>query len=178
MAPFPLKWFLKRYSATQMSKGAHIPGQLWRTIDGLLDEREPFKRKGYPRAGGFDRLSILAIKEEGNGNLLVRHWLPAPRMVYVRNYSVHGKLDMLVPAGVADRFNALVMTTIRTAPGKMKYGEKNLHFARAEQGIFLQALHCELCRCSVPNHLQGAIQWKNIPLLLPWDFEEALGLVV
>lgn len=55
---------------------------------------------------------------------------------------------------------------------------KTLGFARIEQGVFLQALHNELCRKSIPNHLRGGIEIQNLPVKLPWDFEEAIGLVV
>jgi len=141
-----------------------------------LEERAPYKRSGYPRAGAFDRLAILAAWNAGAAELAGRYWLPGPRTVLIKDIQVPGRVEYLVLGNTCQSINALVLVGIRQAPGTLKYGTQNGAFARLEQGIFLQALHMALCQKAIPNHLKGGIELTELPVRLPWDVEELAGL--
>ncbi len=177
MASLPVNTPLERHSALSLKYDMSIPRQVWSRIDGMLEERAPHRRRGYPRAGAFDRLGILAFAESGVGHLAMRFWLPGPRLVLTRETRVVGSLNSLLPMDMGQAANALVLATWRGEPGTLKYGPRNPNFARAEQGVFLEALHEDLCRVGIANHLQGGLELDAVPVRLPLDWEEPLGLL-
>ncbi|MCX7099251.1 MAG: hypothetical protein NTV43_15235 [Methylococcales bacterium] len=176
MASFPVNPKTARHSATSLLLETTTAAKVVQTIGALLEERAPYKRSGYPRAGAFDRLAILAVWNTGANELSGRYWLPAPRTVLSKDIQVPGRLEQLVLGNTRQAINALVLVGIRLAPGTLKYGTQNSAFARLEQGIFLQALHMDLCQQAVPNHLQGGIELATLPVRLPWDVGELAGL--
>ena len=176
MASFPVNPLTGRHSATSLLLEATTAAKVVQTIGALLEERAPYKRSGYPRAGAFDRLAILAVWNAGVEELVGRYWLPAPRTVLSKDIQVPGRVEHLILGNTRQTINALVLVGIRQAPGILKYGTQNSAFARLEQGIFLQALHMDLCQQAVPNHLQGGIELTALPVRLPWDVEAWAGL--
>lgn len=157
--------------------------QLLQTIENLLAERAPYKRNGYPRAGGFDRLAIMALynspaSDQQKKRLLLRYWLPAPRMLYTHDLILEGEVASLVMTKATEQLQGLVIVAQRHTAGTLKYGQKNKHFAELEQGIFLQALHMALCQKKMPNHMQGELNLEQLPLSLPPDFDKPIGIVV
>jgi hypothetical protein len=178
MASLPITWFKKRRSALKLPVNLKVSAQLLQLTNKLLEESAPFRRKGYPRAGGYDRLTIIVFSAGEGHQLLIRYYIPGPRMLYIRDYKIQGQLIKLLPAQNNETVNSLLIVGLRKTPGANKYGERNLGFARIEQGVFLQALHSELCYKSIPNHIQGGIEIQRLPVRLPLDFEEIIGLVV
>jgi len=169
----------KRTSAKILTTNPKSIKKLSNVIDELLEGREPFRRKGYPRAGAFDRLAMLVCTQKSKEHLSLIFYLPAPRMIYRRKITIEGTLKKLVSSKEDFTFNALVLVGYHTSSGTPKYDEKlNLQFAQLEQGIFLQALHRELSYKNIPNHLQGGLRLENLLIQLPWDIEEISGLVV
>ena len=170
----------KRVSAKTLATNKKSIKRLYKIIDELLEEtREAFRRKGYPRAGAFDRLAIAVFTQKNKEQLNFTFYLPAPRVVYQRKITIEGTLTSLVSAQEEFAFNALVLVGYHTSSGTSKYGEElNSQFAHLEQGIFLQALHSELSYKNVPNHLQGGLRLENLVVQLPWDIEGISGLVV
>lgn len=165
-----------RYSARNLEFDPDAASLAISTIQALLDEHEPFRRRGYPRAGAFDRLAILAFHQAPGGRLLTRFWLPGPRTIHLKYLSVPGSLaDLLTFEGPA---NCLVLVGVRRGPGQIKYGERNVEFAHVEQGLFLQALHTALCTQGIPNRIQGGLNLRALPILCPSDIEAYMGLVV
>lgn len=177
MASLSLNPSRERQSALLLKQDLDIPRQVWNRIDWMLEERSPFRRRGYPRAGAFDRLGLLAFAEAGPGSLAMRFWLPGPRLVLMREARVRGTLGQLLRLQSGQTANALVLAAWRSEPGTLKYGEKNLSFARTEQGVFLEALHEDLCRHGIANHLQGGLALDQTPVRLPVDWNEPLGLL-
>jgi hypothetical protein len=176
MASFSVNPLTGRHSATSLLLDTTTAAKVVHTIGALLEERAPYKRSGYPRAGAFDRLAILAVWNAGAAELAGRYWLPAPRTVLTKDIQVPGRVEYLVQGNARQSINALVLVGIRQTPGILKYGAQNSAFARLEQGIFLQALHMALCQQAVPNHLKGGIELTALPVRLPWDVEEWAGL--
>ena len=174
MASLPLSPEPVRHSASRLPGDSATAARVAQTIAELLAERAPYQRVGYPRAGAFDRLALLAFWNSGAVGLAGRYWLPAPRIVLARDFQLPGRVECLVQGDTRDSLNVLILAGIRMSPGAMKYGSRNSAFARLEQGIFLQALHLALCRQAIPNHMQGGLD--ALPLRLPWDIEEWAGL--
>ena len=170
----------KRVSARTLATNKKSIKKLYQIIDELLEEtREAFRRKGYPRAGAFDRLAMLVCTQKSKEQLSLTFYLPAPRVIYRRKITIEGTLKSLLFSQEEFDFNALVLVGYHTSSGTPKYGEElNTQFAQLEQGIFLQALHSELSYKNVPNHLQGGLRLENLTVNLPWDIEGISGLVI
>jgi hypothetical protein len=151
-------------------------GRVAQTLSDLLEERAPYKRSGYPRAGAFDRLAMLALWNVGTAQLAGRYWLPGPRCVLTKEFQLPGQIERLLLGNAKQSVNTLVLVGFRQAPGSMKYGPQSRAFAQLEQGIFLQALHLALCQREIPNHLQGGTDLAALPLRLPWDVEAWAGM--
>ena len=176
---FSSRALTKRVSARTLATNKKSIKKLYQIIDELLEEREAFRRKGYPRAGAFDRLEMLVCTQESKEKLSLTFYIPAPIVIYRRKITIEGTLKSLVFSKEEFDFNALVLVGYHTSAGTPKYGEElNTQFAQLEQGIFLQALHSELSYKNVPNHLQGGLRLENLAVQLPWDIEGVSGLVV
>ena len=169
----------KRKSAKQLKLSQKSIKKLKSSLDKLLEERKPYRRKGYPRAGAFDRLSIILLEEITQEKLILSLFHPAPSMVHKRSITIDGKLEELISTNTPLPINALLLVGYHPASGAVKYGDSlNLQFAQLEQGIFLQALHSSLSKQRVLNHLQGGLRLENLLVSLPLDMEGITGLVV
>jgi len=169
----------KRKSAKQLLHNQKSVKRLKKIIQELLEEREPFKRKGYPRAGAFDRLSMVLLEETDSNLLHLSFFYPAPRMVYTKEIKIEGTLEQLLVSSTPLPVNGLLLVGHHLSSGVFKYGEElTLQFAQLEQGIFLQALHKELSSQKIENHLQGGLRLENLKIMLPVDMEGVTGLVV
>ncbi len=174
MAPLPL--IPTRRSALQLPADPAASAAASASIEALLEEREPYRRSGYPRAGAYDRLAILMLAANGADSLSLRWWLPGPRHVHRREAVVAGDLDALVQGDGS--VNALVLVGRREEPGRSKYADKNIELARIEQGLFLQALHAALCLQGRPNRIHAGLRLGALPVRLPGDLLAPMGLVV
>ena len=169
----------KRKSAKQFQSNKKSVKRLKEIVQTLLEEREPFKRKGYPRAGAFDRLSMVLLEEISPNLLHLSLFFPAPRMVYTKEIEIEGTLEQLLVSSTPLPVNGLLLVGYHLSSGVFKYGENlTLQFAQLEQGIFLQALHKELSTQKIENHLQGGLRLENLKLMFPLDMEGVTGLVV
>jgi len=169
----------KRESATQLLTDKKSIKKLKEILKDLLEERDPYKRKGYPRAGAFDRLSMIVLEGLDDERLKLSFFHPAPRMIHQREIIIKGQLKNLVSTSTPLPINALFLVGYHRFAGAIKYGEAlNLQFSQLEQGIFLQALHDALSQQKIANHLQGGLRLNNLSIALPLDMEGITGLIV
>ncbi|RUM76590.1 MAG: hypothetical protein DSZ11_00360 [Sulfurovum sp.] len=169
----------KRKSAKQLKEDKKSIKKLKDVIDELLKEEEAFRRKGYPRAGAFDRLSMIIIENIADKKILMSFFYPAPQMLYKKEIIIKGEIEELISTSTILPINALLLVGYHSSLGVVKYGEKlNLQLAQLEQGIFLQALHQKLCEKKVKNHLQGGLRLENLSVALALDMQGISGLVV
>jgi hypothetical protein len=145
-------------------------------IEDLIAERAPYRRRGYPRAGAFDRLAILALRDIDDGLLGLHWWLPGPRTVQCLESAVPGRLANLIRPLAT--YNALILVGRRPAVGESKYGALSVELARIEQGAFLQALHAALCARGLANHIHAGLRLQALPVRCPPDSEAYMGLAV
>ena len=147
-------------------------------LEMMLRERLPYRRVGYPRAGGFDRL-ILAVASQLDSDVLFRIYVPRWRGVTELSVKVRGELGDLV-LETDDAVGVLVYCGARGLDGERKYGTvRNEYFGKVEVAFFLDALHRELCEQGIPNRIQGGIVDPSDvgQLNIPWRSDSVLGLV-
>ena len=168
---------MMRSSATYLYGNAEL-GEIIRCVEEMLRERMPFRRIGYPRAGGYDRLTIAIASEVGEKivfRILVPRWRGTSTIVC----SVQGRLSELL-VGTEDKPSSVVFCGARGLDGDRKYGtERNMQFGNAEVAIFLDSLHRELCSRGVANRIHGGILDPGDigMLVMPWRMKSVLALV-
>lgn len=178
MASVPMKPSTRR-SAVRLKACLSVYNSVLMVVEGLIQEREPFNRIGFPRAGAIDRLFITCFGGHSFELLQGTFFGLGPRKTIKYNFLIPGDMKQLVTLNSGEVANCLTVAQYRTNPGVRKYGTRNQDYARDEQGIFVQALHMELCRSGIENRIQGGINMSAIGrrVLLPIDGLGTLGVL-
>lgn len=175
---------MKRCSNNLITTNSATADACISAIEMMITEREPFRRVGYPRGGGFDRLIITVVKapdliEEGVQPAMGHTWWLGPRCIRKHDVSFS-----IFPSFWFDNQgyklpNALVIVGARSYRGEIKYGLPNKFFAMMEVGAFLESLHLALCEQDISNHLVGSVRVDTINqfMRMPPDVDVVSALV-
>lgn len=141
-------------------------------VDCSVFQPEPFRRQGYPRAGGIDRLTVYLLPLRENSSKKQ----PALRWTLGFNFTRKTVIDSDTIGGpsLANLFgvnvpNALILAVGSSNYGQMKYGHLNETFATQEAAIFIQTIHLLLSHSKIPNHFSGIVGEEGLQKLFLLD---------